>query len=108
MDGYIIQMMEQIKKQLTRLDTRMAKIMPRVQYNYELRKEMLSESFVKNRNIPDRFLDVNRDVVNLSKTVDYLYEEYGDDEKKPIEPNTEMYTAMNLVDYWKNKPVPEQ
>lgn len=81
MDGYIIQMMEQIKKQLARLDARMAKVMPKVQYNYELRKEMLSETFVKNRNIPDKFLDVNRDVVNLSKMVNYLYREYVDDEK---------------------------
>lgn len=69
---------------------------------------MLSETLVKNRNIPDRFLDINRDVINLTKTADYLYGEYDDDEKKPVESNTEAYKAMNLTDYWKNKPVPEQ
>lgn len=86
----------------------MAKVMPKVQYNYELRKEMLSGTFVKNRNIPDRFLDVNRDVVNLSKTVNYLYKEYDTDDRSPVASSTETYTAMDLTDYWKNKPVPEQ
>lgn len=107
-DGYIIQMMESIKKQLTRLDARMAKVMPKVRYNYELRKEMLSETFVKNRNIPDRFLDVNRDVVNLSKTVNYLYKEYDGGDRSPVASETEAYVSLDLADYWKNKPVPEQ